>query len=414
VIRRSLAAVALALAPLALPVVAGAPPAAASGGQSFSVAAGCEGNGAAGTGEVLLSWQGLPAGPTVAAVEVSGGGLTDILHTYGWTARAGSGPQVEYLTDAFGAGSAYFFGFYAPPQPFHAGLTYHLTSTWTDGYGVHHASGDIAVTFSQCDSPAPLGILSAPVVAVVPSGDTGYTLVAANGESCGYQTGGAAPVSGACSVSYPSQAPTAAPPGAVGSRELATGAPLHAPIVATAAGSFPTVFTPATGEGTAGTDVDDTWSVAADGGVFTSTDAGYYGSLANTHLNAPIVGIAVTPNGRGYWLFGADGGVFAFGDAAYFGSLGGARLATTVVAAAAAVDGGGYTLVTAAGGVYTFGDAPFYGSLGATHLNAPITAFALATTYAAPGQQVENGYWLAGGDGGVFTFGAAPYYGSPA
>ena len=35
------------------------------------------------------------------------------------------------------------------------------------------------------------------------------------------------------------------------------------------------------------------------------------------NLNAPIVGMAATPSGKGYWLCAADGGVFAFGDAAY-------------------------------------------------------------------------------------------------
>ena len=37
--------------------------------------------------------------------------------------------------------------------------------------------------------------------------------------------------------------------------------------------------------------------------------------------NAPIVGIASTPTGRGYWLVAADGGVFAFGDATYLGNV---------------------------------------------------------------------------------------------
>ena len=37
--------------------------------------------------------------------------------------------------------------------------------------------------------------------------------------------------------------------------------------------------------------------------------------------NAPIVGIAATPTGKGYWLVGADGGVFAFGDATFFGRV---------------------------------------------------------------------------------------------
>jgi hypothetical protein len=60
------------------------------------------------------------------------------------------------------------------------------------------------------------------------------------------------------------------------------------------------------------------WLVAADGGVF-SFHAPYLGSLANTHLNKPIVGIAAAPNGKGYYLVGSDGGVFVFGSAHYQG-----------------------------------------------------------------------------------------------
>lgn len=37
--------------------------------------------------------------------------------------------------------------------------------------------------------------------------------------------------------------------------------------------------------------------------------------------NAPIVGIAVTPTGAGYWLVAADGAVFALGDAEYLGRV---------------------------------------------------------------------------------------------
>ena len=37
-------------------------------------------------------------------------------------------------------------------------------------------------------------------------------------------------------------------------------------------------------------------------------------------LSAPIVGIAPTRTGLGYWLVGADGSVFGFGDAGYHGS----------------------------------------------------------------------------------------------
>lgn len=40
-----------------------------------------------------------------------------------------------------------------------------------------------------------------------------------------------------------------------------------------------------------------------------------------TNVNAPIVGMAATATGKGYWLVAADGGVFTFGDAEYFGNV---------------------------------------------------------------------------------------------
>ena len=52
------------------------------------------------------------------------------------------------------------------------------------------------------------------------------------------------------------------------------------------------------------------WLAAADGGVFAQGDAGYYGSAGGITLNAPVVGIAATPDGKGYWLVAIDGGVF--------------------------------------------------------------------------------------------------------
>ena len=39
-------------------------------------------------------------------------------------------------------------------------------------------------------------------------------------------------------------------------------------------------------------------------------------------LNKPIVGMAPTPDGKGYWLVASDGGIFTFGDAGFFGSTG--------------------------------------------------------------------------------------------
>src|SRR5213075_873066 len=73
------------------------------------------------------------------------------------------------------------------------------------------------------------------------------------------------------------------------------------------------------------------------------------GSLSGRPLNRPIVGLAATPTGGGYWLVAADGGVFAFGDAIFAGSLTASPPASPVVGLAAMPTGQGYWLVTAAG-----------------------------------------------------------------
>ena len=146
------------------------------------------------------------------------------------------------------------------------------------------------------------------------------------------------------------------------------------------------------------------WLVGSDGGVFTFGDAGFYGSLGAIKLNQPIVGVAATPDGKGYWLVGRDGGVFTFGDAGFYGSLGGIKLNQPFVGVAATPDGKGYWLAASDGGVFTFGDAGFYGSLGGIKLNQPIVGMA-----ATPN---GKGYWLVASDGGVFTFGDAGFYGS--
>jgi ribosomal protein L24E len=72
--------------------------------------------------------------------------------------------------------------------------------------------------------------------------------------------------------------------------------------------------------------------------------------------------MAATPDGQGYWLVAADGGIFSFGDAGYFGSTGAIRLTEPIVGMAATKDGGGYMLVAADGGIFTFGDSGFFGS----------------------------------------------------
>jgi hypothetical protein len=122
------------------------------------------------------------------------------------------------------------------------------------------------------------------------------------------------------------------------------------------------------------------------------------------HLNQPIVGMAATPSGNGYWLVASDGGIFTFGDAAFFGSMGNKHLNKPIVGMAPSPTGKGYWLVASDGGVFTFGDAGFFGSTGNIHLNKPIIGMLPSPT--------GQGYWLVATDGGIFTFGDVPFYGS--
>ena len=128
------------------------------------------------------------------------------------------------------------------------------------------------------------------------------------------------------------------------------------------------------------------WRVGSDGGIFASGDAKYYGSEAGRHLNSPIAGMAATPSGHGYWFVASDGGIFTFGDAHYYGSTGGRHLNQPIVGIAATPSGHGYWLIARDGGVFTFGDAHFYGSTGGMHLNKPIVGGA-----ATPGRGTATG-----------------------
>jgi hypothetical protein len=71
--------------------------------------------------------------------------------------------------------------------------------------------------------------------------------------------------------------------------------------------------------------------VAADGGIFAFGDAPFYGSAGNLTLNKPIVGMASSPDGKGYVLVATDGGVFNYGDAGFAGSAGNLNLVRPIV-----------------------------------------------------------------------------------
>ncbi len=85
--------------------------------------------------------------------------------------------------------------------------------------------------------------------------------------------------------------------------------------------------------------------VASDGGIFTFGSTGFFGSTGALTLNKPIVGMAQTPDGGGYWLVASDGGIFTFGDATFLGSTGAIALNRPIVGMAATPDGRGYWLV---------------------------------------------------------------------
>jgi hypothetical protein len=140
-------------------------------------------------------------------------------------------------------------------------------------------------------------------------------------------------------------------------------------------------------------------AVSSRADVFAYGHASLYGSTGTPHLADPIVGVAATPNGRGYWLVASDGGIFSFGDARFHGSTGALHLNQPIVGMASTPSGRGYWLAAAGGGMFSFGDASFHGSVTAASLSRPIVGMASTPS--------GRGYWLVSGNGHVFRFGDA-------
>ena len=164
-------------------------------------------------------------------------------------------------------------------------------------------------------------------------------------------------------------------------------------------------------------------------------------------LSSAITGMAVTPDGEGYWLVGTDGGIFAYGDAPFYGSLGSIRLNGPVVAITSTPDGEGLL----AGGhrrrclrfrgrrllrvdgrphasparswesrprltVTGTGSSPPTAACSPSATPRSTGRWGLRTWLAGvTGIAATNdgkGYWMVAGDGGVFAFGDATFYGS--
>ena len=159
------------------------------------------------------------------------------------------------------------------------------------------------------------------------------------------------------------------------------------------------------------------WLVGSDGGIFTFGDAQFYGSTGALKLQRPVVGITPTSNDGGYWLVASDGGIFSFGNAAFFNSIPGLglhpassglpdSLNAPIVGMVPSADGKGYFMVGSDGGVFAFGDAKFEGS-------CPGLGGCAGAAVAVVPDASGNGYWLVTATGHVYSFGDAVYHGAP-
>ena len=150
-------------------------------------------------------------------------------------------------------------------------------------------------------------------------------------------------------------------------------------------------------------------------GVFSLGNARFLGSTGGMRLNQPIVGLAATPTGAGYWLDRrrrrglqfrrrpllrlhrgrssstgrswrwppprpgpatgsrpATAGSSPSATPRFFGSTGAVKLNQPIVAMVPTPSGRGYWLAASDGGVFGFGDAVFTGSAGGQALAAPV------------------------------------------
>ena len=133
-------------------------------------------------------------------------------------------------------------------------------------------------------------------------------------------------------------------------------------------------------------------------------DAGFYGSLGNIHLNQPIVGMAATPDGRGYWLVASDGGVFAVGEPASTGpwaaSISTDRSSGWPPPRTAAATGWSPRTAGCSRWAMPASTGPW------------ATSISTNRSWGWPPPPTARGYWLVASDGGVFAVGDAGFYGS--
>ena len=146
------------------------------------------------------------------------------------------------------------------------------------------------------------------------------------------------------------------------------------------------------------------WVLGADGSLAahgrTPKLAARIGPAVRVDAGDPVVGMAATPDGRGYWTVTGRGVVRALGIADPLGEPRPDQLDAPVVAITATPDGTGYWLLTSKGTVLRYGSAAVL----------PPAAKTFGDASAAVGQAVTptgKGYWLVHADGQVDAFGDA-------
>jgi len=137
------------------------------------------------------------------------------------------------------------------------------------------------------------------------------------------------------------------------------------------------------------------WLYTAHGNVYPSAGAPWYGSPVRRVRGQTIVGMAATPDGKGYWLATSTGVAYAYGDAAPVPRRRYAHPITGIVASAS----GGYWLYTPQGHVFNSAGTPWYGSPVRRVRGQTIVGMA-----ATPG---GKGYWLVTSTGAVYAYGDA-------
>jgi hypothetical protein len=140
------------------------------------------------------------------------------------------------------------------------------------------------------------------------------------------------------------------------------------------------------------------------GRVTVAGSAPNYGSIATRGPGAPVVGMALTLDRRGYYLATRDGAIETFGDARNQGSIAPRDISAAGGTAGVAVDSttGGYWLVDANGAVYGFG-APVLGSLTTIHHSGHVAGISSMPN--------GEGYYVFTSAGEVYAFGHATHFG---